>query len=318
MSGFGRLSSLDLLSTNGLVNYFGRWTDLTKINISPILLRKGKTQLALYGLSYIHDGRLARLFEESKVVLERPDPETGSWFNIMVLHQNRADRGPKNFLPEDILPEFMHLFVWGHEHDCRIVPEQNEKHNFYVTQPGSSVATSLSEGEALDKHIGLLVIHGDKFKLEPIKLKTVRPFIFDSINLSDYYDELGLDEGEVITKVIKLDLFLKSSIMNDRSFQIQTFVGDRIETMIDLAKQKLSDHPNQPKEPLIRLRILYSEEDQMFNHIRFGQQYNNRVANPMDMILFKKQVKRTKHDAKPFDQAAMDSVFDKVSLFNVV
>lgn len=193
---------MDLLSTNGLVNYFGRWTDLTKINISPILLRKGKTQLALYGLSYIHDGRLARLFEESKVVLERPDPETGEWFNVMVLHQNRADRGPKNFLPEKILPDFMNLFVWGHEHDCRIVPEANDTHGFFVTQPGSSVATSLCEGESIDKHIGLLLIHGTNFKLEPIKLKTVRPFIFDSVNLSEYYSELGLDEGDVITKVI--------------------------------------------------------------------------------------------------------------------
>lgn len=83
--------------------------------------------------------------------------------------------------------------------------------------------------------------------------------------------------------------------------------------MIERAKEKLSDHPNQPKEPLIRLRILYSEEDQMFNYIRFGQQYNNRVANPMDMILFKKQVKRTKNEAKPFDQEVMDSVFNKVT-----
>lgn len=82
--------------------------------------------------------------------------------------------------------------------------------------------------------------------------------------------------------------------------------------MIERSKEKFSDHPSQPREPLIRLRILYNEENQMFNYIRFGQQYNNRVANPMDMILFKKQVKRTKNEAKPFDQAAMDHVFEKV------
>lgn len=87
--------------------------------------------------------------------------------------------------------------------------------------------------------------------------------------------------------------------------------------MIEKAKTKLNDHPNQPKEPLIRLRILYSEEDQMFNYIRFGQQYNNRVANPMDMILFKKQVKRTKQDTKMFDQAAMDYVFEKVRIQSI-
>lgn len=101
-SGFGRISSLDLLSTNGYLNYFGKWTDLTKINISPILLKKGETKMALYGLSYISDARLARLFNEAKVFLEKP--EDTDWFNVMVVHQNRADRGPKNYLPEKSLP----------------------------------------------------------------------------------------------------------------------------------------------------------------------------------------------------------------------
>lgn len=203
-SGFGRLSALDLLSTNGLVNYFGKWTDLTKINITPILLRKGATQLALYGLSYIQDCRLARLFEDNKVVLEKPDPEAGDggeWFNLMVLHQNRADRGPKNFLQERLLPPFIDLFVWGHEHDCRIVPESNTEHQFYVSQPGSSVATSLCEGEALPKHCGLLLVQGTQFKLEPIKLQTVRPFVFDSMDLSQYENELSFDEPDAMQRV---------------------------------------------------------------------------------------------------------------------
>lgn len=193
-----------MLSTTGLVNYFGKWTDLTHIDIKPILMRKGETQLALYGLSYIHDNRLARLFLDSKVILEKPDEKTGVWFNIMVLHQNRADRGPKNFLPEEILPGFLDLVIWGHEHDCRIWPEENAVKEFYVTQPGSSVATSLSEGESIEKHIGLLLVHKNEFKLEPIKLQTVRPFIFESVNLGDLEEELHLDEidKDAVAKVI--------------------------------------------------------------------------------------------------------------------
>lgn len=199
--GFGGLSSLDLLATSGLVNYFGRSNDVSEIDIKPILMKKGKSQLALYGLSHIHDNRLARLFRDSKVTMQQPDARSGEWFNVMVLHQNRADRGPKNYVPEEILPEFLDLVVWGHEHDCRIKPEEIPGKNFYVTQPGSSVATSLSEGEALDKHIGLLRVSENQFKLDAIKLKTVRPFIFKSINLDDYADELGLDEGDPIPKV---------------------------------------------------------------------------------------------------------------------
>jgi len=71
-SGFGRLSSLDLLSTSGLVNYFGRWTDLSQVEISPVLIRKGESQMALYGLSHIHDGRLARLIKDFKVKFNCP------------------------------------------------------------------------------------------------------------------------------------------------------------------------------------------------------------------------------------------------------
>lgn len=199
--GFGGLSSLDLLSTSGLVNYFGRCDDVTTIDIKPILMKKGSSQLALYGLSHIHDNRLSRLFKESKVIMKQPDEASGEWFNVMVLHQNRADRGPKNYVPEQILPDFLHLIVWGHEHDCRIEAEENPTKNFYVTQPGSSVATSLSEGESIDKHIGLLRIIGQQFRLEPIKLKTVRPFVFKCINLDELTDTLGLEEGDAITKV---------------------------------------------------------------------------------------------------------------------
>lgn len=66
-AGFNRMSSLDILSTTGLINYFGRWTDLTKIELSPIMLQKGTSKLSIYGLSYIHDPRLVRLFHDSKV-----------------------------------------------------------------------------------------------------------------------------------------------------------------------------------------------------------------------------------------------------------
>ena len=60
---------MDLLSVSGLINYFGKWTDLTKINVSPITIKKGETYLALYGLSYINDQRLSRLLRDFKVKL---------------------------------------------------------------------------------------------------------------------------------------------------------------------------------------------------------------------------------------------------------
>lgn len=68
-SGLGQFCALEMLSAAGLINYFGRTTDLKDIKISPLLLEKGRTKLAIYGLSSIKDERLFRLFRESKVRL---------------------------------------------------------------------------------------------------------------------------------------------------------------------------------------------------------------------------------------------------------
>jgi hypothetical protein len=73
--------------------------------------------------------------------------------------QNRVERGAqaKNSVQESHLPGFLDLVVWGHEHECKKDLEDirnpdagsgNTK-SAKVLQPGSSVATSLSEGGLL-------------------------------------------------------------------------------------------------------------------------------------------------------------------------
>lgn len=293
-SGFGRLSSLDLLSITGLVNYFGRWTDLTKVEISPILIRKGESKLALYGLSHIHDARLARMFKDFQVTINCPNEsseESDDWFHLMVVHQNRADRGPKNYLPEELLPAFLHLVIWGHEHDCRIEPELNAMRDFYVSQPGSSVPTSLAKGESLKKHVGLLEIYKTKFQLKPLPLQTVRPFVFDSINLADYAEELNLSDGDASTKVYN-------------------FAKERVEAMIQQAKTLLTGHPKQPTVPLIRLRIHFTEESHMFNTIRFSQMFSSRVANAADVVKFERLKRAMKSDRVNVDKDAMQRAME--------
>jgi double-strand break repair protein MRE11 len=42
---------------------------------------------------------------------------------------------------------------------------------YHISQPGSSVATSLCEGEAKEKRVGILEIHGKKFKMGERKLQ---------------------------------------------------------------------------------------------------------------------------------------------------
>lgn len=44
----------------------------------------------------------------------------------------------------------------------------------------------MCEGEAKPKHVGLLRINKNDFKLTPLKLKSVRPFVFDNMILSNH------------------------------------------------------------------------------------------------------------------------------------
>lgn len=63
----------------------------------------------------------------------------------------RVAHSPKNYVHESMLDSFLELVVWGHEHECLIHPQQSAISDYFITQPGSSVATALSEGEAKKK-----------------------------------------------------------------------------------------------------------------------------------------------------------------------
>ncbi|XP_047545689.1 double-strand break repair protein MRE11 [Vanessa atalanta] len=270
--GQGSVSSLDILSITGLVNYFGKWTDYTQVRISPVLLQKGETKLSLYGLSHLKDQRLARLFAEKKVTFELIE-DGNDWFNILVLHQNRADRGPSNYISENVLPNFLDLVVWGHEHDSQVFATKDvkrENESFFVIQPGSTVATSLAAGEALPKHCVLMQLHKKEYILTPLPLKTVRPFIFKTIVLSEEnLGEEGVNENE----------------------KVQKFLKDKVHEAIIEADAIRSGDPKQPALPLIRLSVFYEHDGQDFNRVRFGQNFNGLVANPNDVLIMKREKK---------------------------
>ena len=102
------LAALDLLSVTNLVNYFGRNDEIDNVEVSPVLIQKGSTRVSLYGLGNLRDERLNRMWTAQKVRFLRPQEKTNgegdsdndddddeedqdrAWFNIFVLHQNRA------------------------------------------------------------------------------------------------------------------------------------------------------------------------------------------------------------------------------------
>lgn len=97
----------------------------------------------------------------------------------------RVKTNPKNAINEHFLPRFLDFIVWGHEHECLVDPQVccfnisyvgSDRHvlcklnmdfnflqevpgmGFHISQPGSSVATSLIDGESKPKHVLLLEI----------------------------------------------------------------------------------------------------------------------------------------------------------------
>lgn len=287
-SGDGHFCSLDLLQVAGLVNYFGRVPEADDIHVKPVLLQKGDTKLALYGISNVRDERLFRTFRDNNVTFYRPPENDGKFFNLLTVHQNHTAHTSTSYLPESVLPEWMDLVVWGHEHDCQIEPVKNPETGFYVMQPGSSVATSLIRGEAEpQKQVAIVSITGGEFKSEAITLKTVRPLV---------YREIALRNEE------KFKHFQHQKDHREKlSRQLMEVVNDMIKEAEQhwLSKQDRSENVKSEDVPLplIRLKVEHSADDNgnfdVENPQRFSNRFQGKVANVNDVVSFHRKKSNT-------------------------
>lgn len=275
-SGDGHYCSLDLLQVAGLVNYFGRVPEADNIHVKPVLLQKGRTKLALYGLSNVRDERMFRTFRDNKVRFYRPGQQKNDFFNLLTVHQNHHAHTPTSYLPENMLPDFLDLVVWGHEHECLIDPQRNPETGFHVMQPGSSVATSLCPGEAAAKHVAILNITGRQFVVDKIPLKTVRPFVMREIALSTDRRFKGLDK--------------KPDNRHDIIKRLMAIVEEMIEEAKSEWKTLHQVEDEEPPLPLIRLKVEYTApegcEYEVENPQRFSNRFIGKVANQNDVVHF--------------------------------
>ncbi|XP_015161502.1 double-strand break repair protein MRE11 isoform X2 [Solanum tuberosum] len=260
-AGVDNLSAVDILSACNLVNYFGKMdlggSGVGQIALHPILIRKGLTSVALYGLGNIRDERLNRMFQTPHAVQwMRPEAREGcqvsDWFNILVLHQNRFQ------LKLPLLQE---------------VPGMG----FHITQPGSSVATSLIEGESKQKHVLLLEIKGNQYRPTKIPLNSVRPFEYTEVVLKDEPDIDPNDHSSILEHLDKV-----------------------VKKLIERSSQK-ANNGSVVKLPLVRVKVDYSGF-MTINPQRFGQKYVGKVANPQDILIFSKSSKKFGKEAK-FDDS---------------
>ncbi|KAF2189716.1 DNA repair exonuclease [Zopfia rhizophila CBS 207.26] len=310
-SGEGHLAALDLLQVSGLVNYYGRTPESDNIVVKPVLLQKGRTKLALYGLSNVRDERLFRTFRDGKVKFFQPGTQKDDWFNLISVHQNHHAYTETGYLPENFLPEFVDLVIWGHEHECLIVPRYNPEMGFHVMQPGSSVATSLMPGEAVPKQVAIVSVTGKEFISEPIRLKTVRPFVMKEIILAE---ERPIKEKEVWR-------------MNESRTKITQHLMSVVEGLIEDAKKEwleLQDDEDEDREvplPLVRLRVEYTPpENGKFdceNPQRFSNRFVGKVANVNDVVQFYRKKNQTNRALRNNAELPEESILAQLSIDTV-
>jgi double-strand break repair protein MRE11 len=85
-----------LLSVSGLINYMGKfdlpYSDAEAkdegIAVRPVLLQKGTTRMAMYGIGNVKDQRMHFELRSNRVRMYMPK-DRDDWFNILIIHQNR-------------------------------------------------------------------------------------------------------------------------------------------------------------------------------------------------------------------------------------
>jgi len=266
----------------------------------------------------MRDERLNRMWQGKKVKFLRPDQtqpggdgdennvdEYGesNWFNIFTLHQNRdLGRGSKNCVHESMIPEWMDLVVWGHEHECLIEPSESLVGTFRITQPGSSVATSLTAGESRRKHVGLLEIKGQQFRLKSVPLGSVRSFAVGDVNLGEKARENGgvldVEDPKVEERMSDLlsaevDALIQKArddaehLRQDAEEEAQR--SRALEDEFDAPEKRQRKYQiKDPDRVLVRLKVEHTGFTTL-NNQRFGAQFVGQVANPSDILLFHKR-----------------------------
>lgn len=165
-------------------------------------------------------------------------------------------------------------------------------------------------GEAVPKHVAVLSVTGRDFKVEPIRLKTVRPFVMKEIVLSE-------------------DKTAKTFVKKDNRTLLTRYLMEVVERLIEQAKeewleaQEEGDHDDEPQVPLplIRLRVEYSAPEggnfDCENPQRFSNRFVGKVANVNDVVQFYRKKAGSTRKAQDGSELPEDSILAQLSIDSV-
>lgn len=163
------------------------------------------------------------------------------------------------------------------------MPMESTVGTFRITQPGSSVATSLTTGESERKQVGILDIRGHDFRLRPIPLSQVRAFVASEVSLSSFKEEELDPEDPNVDEVMKDLLHLRvEELIEEAREQARTLQEDADEE----AKRAIPGVQvpprnyavQKPDQVLVRLKVEHSGFTTL-NNQRFGAKFVNDVVS---------------------------------------
>ncbi len=171
-------------------------------------------------------------------------------------------------------------------------------------------------GEAVPKHVAVLSITGRDFTVEPIRLKTVRPFVMREIVLSQ--EKQALKVAKKANNRTELTVFL-TSIIDDMIKQ----ANEEWKT----AQGEEEQDEEAPPLPLIRLRVEYTAPEggnfDCENPQRFSNRFDKKVANIKDVVQFYRKktggTKRAQNGAELPEESTLASLaIDSVKVEKLV
>jgi double-strand break repair protein MRE11 len=151
-----------------------------------------------------------------------------------------------------------YILDWqGHEHECLIQWQESVVGTFMISQPGSSVATSLCAGEAVRKQVGILDIRKKQFRLYAVPLTQVRSFVTTEVSLRENKAHLDPEDPNIERKI--------SALLVERAQVLILNAREERTLLLDEAKKLGNDAGDEdcptkykllnPEEVLVRIRV---------------------------------------------------------------
>ena len=164
--------------------------------------------------------------------------------------------------------------------------------------------------EAVPKHVAVLSITGKEFKVDTIRLKTVRPFVMKEIVLAEDKKALAISKkGDNRTALTRHLMDIVESMINEAKAEWKAVQGD--------AEDDEEDAPL----PLIRLRIEYSAPDggifDCENPQRFSNRFVGKVANVNDVVQFHRKKAGSSRKAQNGADMPEESILAQLSIDSI-